>query len=171
MLSRYAKSLIQKFHRLAPWIEPQELHQVACLAALEAKRFYRPTMSASWTTYQDTAVRYMLSHCVDRERSAPVNGTLADVRRRTSRVGLEALDPWGDDRDLAADIDIAQAKARLRAILQLAHPAASAVLLHEDKPAAVARRMRMPVAKVYGATLQAKRALKRDEELAQLMAP
>lgn len=168
MLSRFARSLVAKFLRLAPWIEEQELTQVACLAALEARRHYKPDMGASLSTYQAAAIRYMLSHCLDRERAAPVQGTLSAIRH-TRRADLDSLNGQEDDRALP-DLDLATARARLRAILQRAHPAATAVLLEERKPAEVARAMRLPVGKVYQAVLYAKRAVVRDEGLRQLMA-
>ncbi|MEN6547395.1 MAG: hypothetical protein ABFE07_15265 [Armatimonadia bacterium] len=172
MLSNYVLSLIQKFHRIAPWTEVAELRQVAALACLESARSYKPTKGASLATYQAAAVRYMLSHHVDYDRSPVTSGKskLRDMRGM-SRAPLEELDRGGryvDDLELG--IDIATAKARLRAVQHLMSPAATAVLLEERKPAEVARAMRMPVGQVYRATLRARRALARNEELRQLVA-
>ena len=170
--SNYVLSLIRKFHRIAPWVEPEELQQVAALAYLEAAQSYPKDCQASLDTYRDSAVRYMLSHHVDRARS-PVTastGKLAAMRGM-DRAALEELD-WagGEQATRERDLDIAAAKVRLRAVLQLMSPAATAVLLEERKPAEVARALRVPVQRVYTDTLRARRALVRDEELRQLMA-
>ena len=167
MLSHYAESLVFKFRKLAPWIEPQELRQVACLAYLEAARSYPPNCQASLATYRDAAARFMLSHHIDRARS-PVTAGKNNLfaMRGMSRAPLEAL---GGER-CEPDLDIEAAKAKLRAVMQLMSPAATAVLLEERKPAEVARALRMPVGKVYQATLRARRALARNEELRQLVA-
>ena len=172
MFSNYILSLIHRFHRIAPWIEQAELQQVAALACLESARSYPKGASASLATYQASAVRFMLSHHIDRDRS-PVTastGKLSAMRGMT-RAPVEALDWVGaEDEPREQELDLTAAKVRLRAALSLMSPAATAVLLDERKPAEVARTMRVPRRQVYVAVLQAKRALARNEELRQLMA-
>jgi DNA-directed RNA polymerase specialized sigma24 family protein len=169
--SNYVLSLIRKFHRIAPWVEPAELQQVAALAYLEAAQSYPPNCHASLDTYRDSAVRYMLSHHIDRARS-PVTASTGKLAAMREMKGFEIqerdLPPV--EATLEQDLDIAAAKVRLRAIMSLMPPAASAVLLEERKPAEVARSMRVPVRQVYVAALRARRALARNEELRQLMA-
>jgi hypothetical protein len=170
--SNYVLSLIRKFHRIAPWVEPEELQQVAALAYLEAAQSYPPNCQASLDTYRDSAVRYMLSHHVDRARS-PVTASTGKLSamREMRGASLEVIDQDGGElEERERDLDIAAAKVRLRAVLQLMSPAATAVLLEERKPAEVARALRVPVQRVYVATLHAKRAIARNEELRQLMA-
>lgn len=180
MFSKQTEYQINRFARIASWLESEELRQVAAVAAIEAERTFAPTRGASFATYQARAVQFALSHHVDKMRS-PVsasNGALKHLR------GLIAtpLQGMGMDYEEAAqettlptaipaleqDLDIEAAKLRLRAIISLM-PAAAQVLLHEQKPALVARKLRMRVSLVYSQTRNLKRRLAQDDELRALV--
>lgn len=160
------------------WIDLRDLTQEASLAALEARRSWRPDGGTSLDLWEAWLVGLALSRFVA-ERRCPVSlpkrksasweaaaasegvameqfrgGSEYREHRELDRVAVEQYEPL-DDR-----IDIERTTRAIRGLMAAQSPAARAVLLGEEKSAAVAGRLGLTRRDVYEQTARAMRALR-----------
>lgn len=181
------RAVVAAYARLNPWIQPEDLEQEAAVAAIESSRTWRPDGGASMDWYQARAVALTLLKFVAEQR-APVTlpkrtGVACQLAASMGRVALSVVSEGGAEREhpglaaVAVDgyvpiedrIDLARAAAEVRRVLAEESDAARAVLLAEEKSAAVAKRMGLRVRDVYDQTFRAMTALR--EALCRPRAP
>jgi DNA-directed RNA polymerase specialized sigma24 family protein len=106
------------------------------------------------------------------EMSSPVRPFFGKhhVRVQADACPVDAIDDV-EQPDVGAEcrLDIREAAHEVFRILGAQPPAARAVLLEERRAGAVASELGLPVAEVYRATLEARRALRSSERLRALM--
>lgn len=186
MLAPGSRCAIAAYRRRNAWLDPRDLEQEAALVALEAGRDWRPDGGTTRDLWEAWRVGLALSRIVAETR-CPVSlpkrkGESWDAASASVGASLTVQAPDGGERErpaleqLAADqhedaesvIDRARAVVAVRRIMASQPPAARAVLLDEERPAAVAARLGMTPTEVYRATCKATRrlraALRIDEE-------
>lgn len=178
-LSVGSRVAVSRCRRRNVWFDVQDLEQEAALASLEADFSYQPDRGASPDTWETRLVSSALSRLVAETR-VPVS--LPDyhgeeLRKRTAGIGrvpvfvkLEDGDEVehpamanvarDEHRPMEDSLDALRTIVRVRELLERESAAARAVLLEEEKPAAVAKRLGESVAKVYAQTARAMRNLR-----------
>ena len=169
------KAILNHYLWTCPWVDRDDLAQEAELAKLEAARHWKPT-GAPLEAYQATAMAHTLRRYTWDFRwpvYAPVRHL--DLNRFDLRkVSLVKTGRMpGTDEPADVRLDSNRAVEMVRTALALLHcgDLAADVLLGERKPAEVARARRVPVAKVYRAARDAKRALRESKELRAFVEP
>ncbi len=163
------RAIVNHYLRTCPWMDKDDLSQEAELAKLEAARHWKPT-GAPIEAYQAPAMYHALRRFTWDFRwpvYAPVRH-LDTNRFDLRRAGLaEARRTPAPGAAADAGIDSTRAAEHVRTALALLHcgDLAAEVLLSERKPAEVAKARRIPVAQVYRAARDAKRALRENEGL------
>jgi DNA-directed RNA polymerase specialized sigma24 family protein len=164
------RAIVANYTRRAAWIEAMELQQEAALTMIEAARTWKPG-GAPLSAYQGAAVAKRLSVVVA-EMSSPVRPFAGKhhVRVQAASCPVDTIDDVEQsDAGSECRLDIRAAAHEVFRILGAQPPAARAVLLEERRAGAVASELGLPVAEVYRATLEARRALRSSERLRALM--
>jgi len=168
-----SRNAIRNYASRNPWIELRELEQEAAVAALEARRDWRPDGGTSIDLWEAWIVGLALSRFVAETR-VPVSlpkrkGEAWAAAASSKRVGLTSMLYEGrpvarfaaEQSDPLEDfIDLERAIAKLRGVLSEQSEAARAVLLAEEKSATVAERTGLSRREVYRQTERAVRALR-----------
>lgn len=170
---------IRRFAVRNPWIDTCDLEQEAALTALEAGRTWQSGGAASLEWYEARAVSLALSRLVAETR-APVSipkycgdtWERATQARGVSLVVQAREDGHAEERPELVEVsaqghesmedrlDSAKLLRGLHRLLAKESEAARLVLLEEEKPAVVAKRLGESVAKVYAQTARAVRNLR-----------
>jgi len=174
IVSGYLASVLRRYARGYPWIDPRDFEQEAALAQLEAAQTWRPGGEASMATYGNMAALYHVRAYCLRLNAVPHAPLAVLPALRTTRCGLEALGE-GTDAPCGPDglLDRLRAVRRLRHVLAELDDGslAAEVLLHGRAPSEVATAQRIPVQRVYRATRRARKALRADEILNHYATP
>jgi len=177
-LSNGSRCAVRNFARMNPWISLDDLTQEAHLAALEAAKTWSPTGGASAEWYEARAVSLALSRLVS-EMRVPVSlpkhhGSTREAALSAMGVCLVSVSDDGDEVESAAvghlsvesyealedKLDRAQAAREVRRLMGEESASAQAVLLGEEKPESVARRLGEDVQRVYAQAARAVRRIK-----------
>ena len=162
------RAIVNAYLRKCSWLEEDDLSQEAELAKLEAARTWKAT-GAPLEAYQATVVAHTLCRYVWNAqwpvyaptRHLPAGVDLGKASVTTAcNIRYTAVQP--EER-----MDSERATAMVREALALLSigDLASEVLLHERKPAVVARARGVSVQQVYRAARDAKRALQENKGL------
>lgn len=157
------------------WADLNDLKQEAWVAVLESRRTYNPELGAeepharkaAWYRVRD----YLWTH------SAPVTGRkhhgecLRGMHRAplTSLVRHTAYDPMEDPE---IELWWAEMSQIVRQVVRSGHNGeiAERVLIHREKPAAIAAALGCPIHRVHRASSDARKRVKNDMELRYAMA-
>jgi len=162
LLGPGSRAAVRRYHALNPWLDRGDLEQEAIVVAIEASATWREdgTTIDLWVAWK---VGLRLSRFVAEQRcptSLPKRKG-ASWREAACATRAELTGETPDTSESPDDaLDRARAAAKVRAILEQATDAARAVLLAEEKSAAVASRLGMSVRQVYDQTARAMLALR-----------
>ena len=167
-LEQVAIRAARKYKRRCWWACMDDLHQEARVAVIEAERTFDPEVGVPVEGYAYRAAMLAL-RTYTWKQSAPVSAsdhTLESLRG----VYHGQLEDVHVDGGIAPDEDTElrrwhlRVRARIAGVLGEGEAGLLAlrVLLGEAQPADVAREAEVPVAKVYAATLRARKAISED---------
>ena len=162
------RAVVNAYLRKCSWLEEDDLSQEAELAKLEAARTWKAA-GAPLEAYQATVIAHTLCRYVWKSRwtvHAPTRHLPEGIDLRS--VGLsKAINMRYTAVHPEERLDSERAASMVREALALLSigDLASEVLLHERKPAAVARARGVSVQQVYRAARLAKRALQENKGL------
>lgn len=170
--------VVLNYARRNEWIDLHDLEHEASVASLEARRSWRPDGGMSRNIWEARLVGLALSRFVAEQR-VPVSlpkykGDSWQAAAGATGVALHVTGAAGVERErpdvarVSAEayespeerLDLARASLAIRSVLDQHSEAARAVLLGEEKSAAVAERLSVPTREVYEQTARAMRALR-----------